>query len=134
VKEFDVPAVVAADPEANATDLLIDRVAATPDRPLFALPTADGGWKTSPPLNSSRRSWPSRRGSSPPASNPGTKIGLMCKTSFEWTLIDFATWFAGAVLVPIYETSAPSQILWKPDGLGAVALITQTPRPLRTVR
>ena len=31
----------------------------------------------------------------------------MCKTRYEWTLIDFATWFAGAVLVPIYETSAP---------------------------
>lgn len=43
---------------------------------------------------------------------PGDKIGLMAKTRYEWTLIDFATPSnAGAVLVPIYETSAPSQIL-----------------------
>ena len=45
MKQFDVPALVKADPEANATDLLVERVKATPDRALFALPTADGGWE-----------------------------------------------------------------------------------------
>ena len=44
MNEFSTPAVVAADPEANITDLLVDRVAQTPDSVLFALPTADGGW------------------------------------------------------------------------------------------
>jgi len=45
VKQFDVPAVVEADPNANITDLLIERVRATPDRALFSLPTASGGWE-----------------------------------------------------------------------------------------
>ncbi|MCC6855614.1 MAG: long-chain fatty acid--CoA ligase, partial [Microbacteriaceae bacterium] len=45
MKQFDVPALVEADPNANATDLLVARVAATPDRALFAIPTADGGWR-----------------------------------------------------------------------------------------
>ena len=44
MKEYDIPALVAADPQANVTDLLIDRVKATPDLTLFALPTATGGW------------------------------------------------------------------------------------------
>ena len=57
---------------------------------------------------------------------PGDKIGLMCKTRYEWTLIDFATWFAGAVLVPIYETSSPAQIQWNLTDSGAIAIIVET--------
>jgi len=42
VKEFSVPAVVPADPQANTTQLLVDRVAQDPHGVLFALPTPDG--------------------------------------------------------------------------------------------
>ena len=45
MNEFVVPAVVTPDPDANTTDLLVDRVAQAPGDALFALPTADGGWK-----------------------------------------------------------------------------------------
>ena len=45
VNEFVVPAVVTPDPDANTTDLLVDRVAQAPADALFALPTADGGWE-----------------------------------------------------------------------------------------
>ena len=51
----------------------------------------------------------------------------MCKTRYEWTLIDFATWFAGAVLVPIYETSSPAQVQWNLTDSGAIAVIVETP-------
>ncbi len=44
MNQIDVPALSKADPDANVTDLLVERVAATPDSPLFALPTSDGGW------------------------------------------------------------------------------------------
>ncbi|MDO7881815.1 AMP-dependent synthetase/ligase [Salinibacterium soli] len=127
MKQFDVPALVAADPEANATDLLIDRVAATPDRPLFSLPTSDGGWSdvTASEFLAQVRSL--AKGLVAAGVEPGDKIGLMCKTRYEWTLIDFATWFAGAVLVPIYETSAPAQILWNLTDSGATGIITETP-------
>src|SRR4051812_34965470 len=50
----------------------------------------------------------------------------MCKTRYEWTLVDFAAWFAGAVLVPIYETSAPAQIQFNLTDSGATALIVET--------
>jgi long-chain acyl-CoA synthetase len=58
---------------------------------------------------------------------PGDKIGLMCKTRYEWTLIDFATWFAGAVLVPIYETSSPRRSMEPQSTPGAIAVILETP-------
>lgn len=127
MKQFDVPALVEADPDANATDLLIDRVAATPNNALFSLPTATGGWSdvTSSEFLAQVKSV--AKGLVAAGIQPGDKIGLMCKTRYEWTLIDFATWFAGAVLVPIYETSSPSQIQWNLTDSGAIAIITETP-------
>ena len=117
--------MVAADPEANTTDLLIDRVAATPDRALFAIPTADGGWSDVTSAEFLRQVIALATGLVAAGVEPGDKIGLMAKTRYEWTLIDFATWFAGAVLVPIYETSAPTQILWNLTDSGATAIITE---------
>jgi long-chain acyl-CoA synthetase len=127
VKQFDVPAIVEADPDANTTDLLMDRVAATPNNALFSLPTANGGWSdvTSSEFLAQVKSV--AKGLVAAGIQPGDKIGLMCKTRYEWTLIDFATWFAGAVLVPIYETSSPSQIHWNITDSGAIAMITETP-------
>ncbi len=127
VKQFDVPALVEADPEANTTDLLIDRVAATPNSPLFSLPTADGGWEDITSTEFLAQVTALAKGLVAAGVEPGDKIGLMAKTRYEWTLIDFATWFAGAVLVPIYETSAPAQILWNLTDSGATGMITETP-------
>ena len=126
MKQFDVPAMAKADPDANTTDLLIDRVAATPNRALFALPTADGGWQDVTATEFLDQVKALAKGLVAAGIQPGDKIGLMSKTNYEWTLIDFATWFAGAVLVPIYETSAPSQILWNLADSGAVGMITET--------
>ena len=126
VKEFAVPPLAEPDPEANVTDLLVERVAATPDRALFSLPTADGGWSDVTSAEFLAQVKALAKGFVAAGIEPGDKIGLMAKTRYEWTLIDFAAWFAGAVLVPIYETSAPSQILWNLTDSGAVAIITET--------
>jgi long-chain acyl-CoA synthetase len=125
VNEIYVPAVVPADPEANATDLLVDRVAATPDSPLFALPTADGGWEDVSTAEFHRQVVALAKGFIAAGVQPGEKIGFICRTRYEWTLVDFATWFAGAVLVPIYETSAPSQIAYTLNDSGASGIIVE---------
>lgn len=125
--EFETPAIVAADPDANTTDLLVDRLAASPDGVLFSLPTADGGWSPVTTREFYDQVIALAKGLVAAGIQPGDKIGLMCKTRYEWTLIDFATWFAGAVLVPVYETSAPSQVRWNLSDSGAIAVIVETP-------
>jgi long-chain acyl-CoA synthetase len=125
VKQFDTPALVPADPDANATDLLVARVAATPDAPLFALPDGDG-WTDVTCAEFLRQVVALSKGLVASGIQPGDKIGLMCKTRYEWTLIDFATWFAGAVLVPVYETSSPHQVQWNMSDSGAIAIILET--------
>lgn len=43
---------------------------------------------------------------------PGERIGILSRTRYEWTLVDFAVWWAGAVSVPVYDSSSPAQIAW----------------------
>jgi long-chain acyl-CoA synthetase len=126
VEEFSVPAAVKADPDANATDLLLARVAATPDAALFAVPDGDDGWSEITAAEFLHRVRATAKGLIASGIEPGDKIGFMCKTRYEWTVVDFATWFAGAVLVPIYETSSPSQVQWNLSDSGAVAIIVET--------
>jgi len=127
MQQYDVPALVAADLDANATDLLVERVKATPNLALFALPTVTGGWADVSASEFLAQVVALAKGFVAAGIQPGDKIGLMCKTRYEWTLIDFATWFAGAVLVPVYETSSPSQVQWNLADSGAIAMITETP-------
>lgn len=124
--EIFIPAVVPADPDANATDLLVKRVELTPNDPLFALPTAEGGWSDVTAAEFHAQVVALAKGFIASGIEPGDKVGFMCKTSYEWTLVDFALWFAGAVMVPIYETSAPAQILWNLTDSGATSMIVET--------
>ena len=48
---------------------------------------------------------------------PGDRVALISKTRYEWTLLDYAIWFAGAVTVPVYETSSAEQVEWILAGL-----------------
>ena len=126
MKEFVVPAVVTADPDANASDLLVDRVALAPEGALFSLPTADGGWSDVTAREFHDQVVALAKGFMAAGVKSGDKIGFMCKTRYEWTLVDFATWFAGAALVPIYETSSPSQIQYILENSEANHIIVET--------
>ena len=127
MKETFTPPAVEADPNANATHLLADRVAATPDLAIFALPTADGGWSDVTAKQFEDQVIALAKGFVHAGIKPGDKIAFMAKTSYEWSLVDFAIWYSGAVMVPIYETSSPAQLLWNLTDSGAIGIITETP-------
>ncbi|GAA2008901.1 AMP-dependent synthetase/ligase [Brevibacterium samyangense] len=42
----------------------------------------------------------------------GQRVGLLGTTSYEWTLCDYAIWYAGGITVPFYETSSVDQLRW----------------------
>jgi long-chain acyl-CoA synthetase len=125
VDTVEIPAVVPADPTANVTALLIDRVAKTPNSPLFAIQQGNV-WIDITAIEFYERVIALAKGFVAAGINPGDRVGLMCRTRLEWSLIDFAMWFAGGVLVPIYETSAPSQIEWIVQDSGAKAILFET--------
>jgi long-chain acyl-CoA synthetase len=57
----------------------------------------------------------------------GDRVAIMARTRYEWTILDFATWFAGGVVVPIFDTSSAEQIDWILNDSHSVALIVETP-------
>jgi long-chain acyl-CoA synthetase len=60
----------------------------------------------------------------------GDRVGLMSRTRYEWTLADYAIWFAGGVTVPIYETSSAEQVQWILSDSGAVAVVLESEKNL----
>ena len=124
--QFEVPAIVPADPDANVADLLAKRVEATPDRALFSVPQGDG-WRDISAADFETAVIALAKGFAAAGIQPGEKVGFLARTTYEWSLVDFALFYAGAVMVPIYETSSPSQIQWILEDSGAIALLVESP-------
>ena len=57
---------------------------------------------------------------------PGDRVGLISKTRYEWTLVDYALWAAGAVTLPIYETSSADQVEWCLSDSGARGVVIES--------
>ena len=122
MKSYDVPSLVVSDQAENITDLLLHRVTQTPNLELFAIDQGDDSWK---PVTASAfhdQVVALGKGLIAAGIQPGQAVAIMSRTRYEWALIDFALWWVGAVSVPIYETSAPSQMEWILSDSDAVAL------------
>ncbi|GAA5204548.1 long-chain fatty acid--CoA ligase [Microbacterium jejuense] len=122
--QFEVPAIVPADPHANIADLLVERVKKTPNGALFAVPDGDG-WRDVSAAEFEKQVIALAKGFAAAGIEPGDKVGFVARTTYEWTLVDFALFYAGAVMVPIYETSSAAQIAWNLSDSGAIAIITE---------
>lgn len=123
--QFDLSSVVPEDPTANVSDLLADRVASTPERALFAVPDADG-WRDVTAAEFERQVIALAKGFVAAGIQPGEKVAFIARTTYDWTLVDFALFYAGAVMVPVYETSSPAQISWILSDSGAIAAIVES--------
>jgi long-chain acyl-CoA synthetase len=63
----------------------------------------------------------------------GDRVALLSRTRYEWTVLDYALWAAGAVTVPVYETSSPEQVEWILSDSGARAIVAETPAHLTAI-
>jgi len=126
MKTYDLDPIVVSDNTTNITDLLIDRVAATPKISLFAIEQADGRWHDITGEDFLSQVISVAKGLIASGIQPGQAVAIMSKTRYEWTLIDFAIWFAGAVSVPIYESSSAKQMEWILSDSDSVALFLET--------
>ncbi|WP_062316355.1 AMP-dependent synthetase/ligase [Demequina maris] len=57
---------------------------------------------------------------------PGQSVGIMARTRIEWSILDVAIWTAGALPVPIYDTSSASQIDWITSDADIAVLVVET--------
>jgi len=131
MKTYDIPSLIETDSSANITDLLLERAAKTPRLPLYALQSSDGNtWTDVSAADFLEQVRELAKGFIAAGVQTGQRVAIMGHTSYEWTLVDFALWFAGAVPVPIYETSSASQMAWILSDSGAVGIYLEAPEML----
>jgi long-chain acyl-CoA synthetase len=129
VREYSSPLNVEIPATGNLTDDVVAHAADAPEAVMFSRRSGDDaeGWSdvTAAEFLAEVRSV--AKGLVAAGVQAGDRVGLISKTRYEWTLVDYAIWFAGAVTVPIYETSSADQIEWILSDSGAVAVVAEGP-------
>lgn len=134
MREFSVPVKVQVPRDNNTTHLVVKQAEKASNPALFATKDASGQWsdiRATDFLADVRRI---AKGLMASGVGAGDRVAIMARTRYEWALVDFAVWFAGAVSVPIYETSSPSQVAWILGDSGAVVAFVESARHENVVR
>jgi len=126
MRETSNPVVVKHDPQRTISDFLEERFVSAPEQVVFGLPTGTGEWSPVTTGEFREQVVALAKGFIKAGVKPGDRFGIMCATRYEWTLIDFAMFYAGGILVPIYETSSPSQIKFILEDSGSVGMILES--------
>ncbi|MCX4397172.1 AMP-dependent synthetase/ligase [Streptomyces sp. NBC_00053] len=111
MREFSLPALYEVPSDGNLTDLIRRNAAQHPDVAVMSRKVG-GTWTD---VNAAQFLAEVRgvaKGLIAAGVDAGDRVALLSRTRYEWVLLDFAIWSAGAVTVPVYETSSPEQIQW----------------------
>ena len=125
MREFSLPALYEVPADGNLTDLIRRNAVQHPDVAVIGR-KRNGRWEDVTATAFLAEVREAAKGLIAAGVQPGDRIGLLSRTRYEWTLFDFAVWSAGAVTVPVYETSSPEQIAWILGDAGAVACFVET--------
>ncbi|KOT78795.1 long-chain fatty acid--CoA ligase [Streptomyces rimosus subsp. pseudoverticillatus] len=126
MREFSLPALYEVPADGNLTDLIRRNAAQHPDVAVLGR-KVDGRYEDVTATEFLAEVRAVAKGLMATGIEPGDRIGLMSRTRYEWTLLDFAIWSAGAVTVPVYETSSAEQVQWILGDSGAVACVVESP-------
>ena len=125
MQEFSTPEAVTIGATAALTDAVREGASRSPDAVLFARRDGDR-WTSVTTKEFATEVSALAAGLVARGVRAGDRVGLMSRTRYEWTLCDYAIWTAGAVTVPIYETSSAEQVQWNLGDSGAVAVVVET--------
>ena len=126
MREYSIPALAEIPASANAADVVTRRATEQPRTVMLRRKAADGSWEDVTASQFRDEVHALAKGFIAAGVQPGDRIALMSHTRYEWTLIDYALWTAGAIVVPIYETSSAEQAEWILGDSGARACFVET--------
>ena len=126
MNEITIPAIIPAAVAGNLTNLISERAHFEPERVLVSRPMGDR-WQAVTAKEYEEEIKAVAKGFIAAGVGFGDRVAIMAKTRYEWTVLDFAIWYAGAVPVPIYETSSAEQVDWILTDSAAVAIVVETP-------
>jgi long-chain acyl-CoA synthetase len=133
MREFSFPALAEIPATATLTDTVFDTAAKTPRVVVMRRQEDDGNWSDVTAENARDDIQELAKGLIAAGVGPGDRVGLMSRTSYAWTVIDYAIWAIGAATVPVYETSSSEQVEWILSDSGAVAVFAETAAHAATI-
>ncbi|AWK12096.1 AMP-dependent synthetase/ligase [Streptomyces spongiicola] len=101
-----------APPVGGLADAVFDHARTDPDRVALSRKGDDGEWRDVTSAAFRDEVLALAKGLLAGGVRFGDRVAIMCRTRYEWTLVDFALWAVGAQSVPVYPTSSAEQVLW----------------------
>lgn len=132
MREYSVPSTITVSPEENLTDALFSHAEQFASATLYRR-RIDGRWSDVSAAEFAAAVIGVAKGLIAVGVSPGDRVGLLSATRYEWSLFDYAIWTAGAVTVPVYETSSADQVQWILGDSGAVGIVVETGEHAATV-
>jgi long-chain acyl-CoA synthetase len=126
VREFSTPLTIEVPTTGNLTDDVVRNAREAGDAVVFSRNTGQR-WEDVTAAEFLDQVSAVAKGLVAAGVGVGDRVALISKTRYEWTLVDYAIWFAGAVTVPVYETSSAEQIGWILRDSGAGAVVAEEP-------
>src|ERR1700748_1219864 len=137
VREFSMPPLAQIPATANLADVVFRRAAEQPQAVVLRRPAGasgvSGAWSDVTASQFKDEVVAVAKGLVAAGIEAGDRVALMSHTRYEWTLIDYAVWAAGAVTVPVYETSSAEQAEWILGDSGARACFVETAASARVI-
>ncbi|HEV3289639.1 MAG TPA: long-chain fatty acid--CoA ligase [Streptosporangiaceae bacterium] len=128
MREYTTPAAVEIPASARLTDIVFTRAQDSPGTVVIRRRpgTAEAGWRDVTAAAFRDDVAGHAKGLIASGIGAGDRVALMSRTRYEWTVADYAIWAAGAVTVPVYETSSAEQVEWILTDSGARAIVVET--------
>jgi long-chain acyl-CoA synthetase len=124
VREFSTPLTIEVPTTGNLTDDVVANAREAGDAVVFSRNTGQR-WEDVTAAAFLEQVSAVAKGLIAAGVGAGDRVALISKTRYEWTLVDYAIWFAGAVTVPVYETSSAEQVAWILGDSGARAVVAE---------
>lgn len=133
VREVHVPALVGPPQKGSLGDIPFDNAREAPGEAVLARKDRDGNWQDVSAAQFAAEVLAVAKGLIAEGLREGDRLAIMARTTYEWTLLDFAGWAAGLVTVPIYPTSSALQARWIIQDSGAVACAVEDTAQARII-
>ncbi|GAA2975883.1 AMP-dependent synthetase/ligase [Streptomyces fulvorobeus] len=133
VREVSVPALAPHVPHGSLADIPFDNAREAPGDAVLSRRQPDGSWQDVTAAAFAAEVTAVAKGLIAEGLPAGGRVAIMARTTYEWTLLDFACWAAGLVTVPVYPTSSAFQVRWILQDAGVVACAVETAEQARMV-
>ncbi|MCX5312480.1 long-chain fatty acid--CoA ligase [Streptomyces sp. NBC_00154] len=126
VRQVSVPPIAPPVRRGSLAEIPFDNAREAPGDAVLSRKQPDGSWQDVTAEQFAGEVLAVAKGLIAEGLRAGDRIAIMARTTYEWTLLDFAGWAAGLVTVPIYPTSSAFQARWILQDSGAVACAVET--------